>query len=199
MKKVLALMGSPRSNGNTAQALEAFVKGIRSSDIEVEVIEIKDLEIGDCIDCRHCFRTGECLLDDDMQMIYEKFNQVDGVLVAAPTYYNTINGMTKSLIDRTQRYYGIKYGYGREKVYIRNKIGYVLSVGGADYTDYQFTGTNLAMDHFFKSINAKKIGAYYISETDKMDTKDKVEILEELELLGSRFFENDKFWIQKVK
>lgn len=198
MKKILALMGSPRVNKNTDTAMKAFLKGAENKDHDVEVINIKDLDITDCIDCRHCFETGECIIKDDMQKIYNKFNQVDGIVFASPTFYNSVSGIAKNLIDRTQRYYGIKYGYGRDKVYIKDKIGYFISVGGADFTDYQFTGSNLGMDHFFASINTTKIGSYYISETDQSDVKDRTEILKELEALGQNFFENSKFLIQKI-
>lgn len=198
MGKVLALMGSHRRGKNTNQALEAFISGLKDSGIEYEKLYLKDLDILDCTGCGYCARTGECIIDDDMQMVYDKLNESDGLVVAAPIYFNSVNGLTKSLIDRCQKYYNIKYEYGREKVYISDKVGYFIGIGGAPFTYNQFTYSVPVMDMFYRAVNGDFRGSYLISETDKSSVKDRPDIVEELRKIGSNFYDNKKFIIQKI-
>lgn len=197
--KYLAIMGSERKHKNTNAALDAFLEGVTENGDTFEKLYLKDLEIENCIACDHCSRTGECFIQDDMQGIYDKLDSCDGIVVAAPIYFNSVNGLTKSMIDRSQRYWGIKYGFGRDKVEIPNKIGMFIGVGGADYTTDQFNGGVHVIDIFFKAINAELRGVYNISETDKSSVDEKVKIKAELKEIGKTFENSKKFFIQKIE
>ncbi len=197
--KYLAIMGSIRKNKNTDKALDAFLEGISDSGDTYEKLYLKDLNIKDCIACDHCSRTGECIFKDDMEKIYHGIDNYDGIIVAAPIYFNSVNSMTKTMIDRSQRYWGIKYGYGREKINIPNKLGMFITVGGADYTHDQFYGATPVIDIFFRAINADYKGTYCISETDQGLVSERKEILEELREIGGKFKECKKFFIQKIE
>ena len=66
----------------------------------VEQINLYDKNIGFCRACYACFKTGECVLQDDMADILEKTQSADVIVVATPTYFLTMNGMLKTTIDR---------------------------------------------------------------------------------------------------
>ncbi|WP_027868602.1 flavodoxin family protein [Eubacterium sp. AB3007] len=100
MKKVLILSASPRKNGNSDILCQQFQKGAEEAGHSVEQIYLYDKEIGFCRACYSCFKTGECVLRDDMEELLEKIQAADVLVVATPTYFMTMNGMLKTTIDR---------------------------------------------------------------------------------------------------
>lgn len=197
MKNLLAIMGSQRKLKNTNAALDAFLEGVDTSQFKVKKVYLKDMNIGNCIQCDHCWRTGECIIKDDMQEMYRLLDESDYIVLASPVYFNSVNGMSKAMIDRCQRYYGIKYGYGREKVEIKNKIGIYIAAGGARYTMDQFLGSRLVVDHFFLVLNAKYYGNYFASETDDFPVEGREDVKAELRELGRSLPNLKKFQIQR--
>ena len=196
--KYLAIMGSFRKTKNSNQALDAFLKGVKKNGHEIVKLYLRDMDIKHCTGCDNCSKTGYCIFKDDMNIIYDHLDSCDAVVVAAPIYFNSINALTKTVIDRSQRYWGIKYGYGRDKIKIPRKIGIFIGIGGADYTYDQFLAGQLVMDMFFKSINAEFRGNYLISETDKGEVSTREDIVKELMEIGENFENISKFSIQKI-
>lgn len=98
--KVLVINGSPRAGGNSDLLCDAFLRGAREAGHTVEKIALRDKHIAPCRACYACFRTGACVQADDMAEILEKFQQADVVALASPTYFSTMSGPMKILIDR---------------------------------------------------------------------------------------------------
>ena len=101
--KVLAINGSPRKDGNTAQALNLMVQELNKENIEVEIINIGDHVIRGCISCYYCTKNEEKLCannDDAVNETARKLRKADGVILAAPTYYGGIAGTMKAFLDR---------------------------------------------------------------------------------------------------
>jgi multimeric flavodoxin WrbA len=100
MKKVLILSSSPRKQGNSDILSQQFQKGAEEAGNSVEMISLYDKNIGFCRACYGCFRTGKCVLRDDMEEILNKMQDADVLVVATPTYFLSMNGMLKTTIDR---------------------------------------------------------------------------------------------------
>ena len=100
MKKILILSASPRKGGNSDILCQQFMKGAEEAGHQVELISLYDKQIGFCRACYACFRTGKCVLKDDMEEILDKMQAADVFVVATPTYFLTMNGMLKNTIDR---------------------------------------------------------------------------------------------------
>ncbi len=100
MKKIVILSASPRKMGNSDILCQQFKKGAEESGNSVEQINLYDKNIGFCRACYACFKTGKCVLQDDMADILEKTQSADVIVVATPTYFLTMNGMLKTTIDR---------------------------------------------------------------------------------------------------
>ncbi len=196
--RYLAIMGSFRKGKNTDQAIDAFLKGVEKNGHQIEKFYLKDMDIKNCTGCDNCSRTGFCVFKDDMNIIYDRLDNTDVVVVGAPIYFNSINALTKTMVDRSQRYWGIKYGYGRDKIEIPKKIGMFIGVGGANYMYDQFLAGQLVMDMFFKAINAEFRGNYLISETDSGEVSTRENIIQELIKIGENFENISKFSIQKI-
>ena len=100
MKRVLVLSASPRKNGNSDLLCHRFIEGAQEAGHEAELISLYDRNIEFCRACYACFRTGKCVLKDDMAEILEKMQAADVLVIATPTYFLTMNGKLKTAIDR---------------------------------------------------------------------------------------------------
>ena len=176
MKKVLAIMGSPRKNKNTDKLLDVFLNNLNKELYTIEKVYLTNLEIKPCTGCEYCNKTGNCAKKDDMTALYETIDNSQVIIVAAPVYFNSLNGLTKNMIDRCQRYWALKYELGQEYKRNEDRIGILLSVGGAPFTYDQFNGSIAVMDLFFRAINAKYKGNAFISNTDKISVDNRSDL-----------------------
>lgn len=71
---------------------------------DVEAVYLNDYEIADCVGCEACKTTFECVIRDDMQKIYAKILEADGVVIGSPTYFYNVTGIIKNMIDRLYCY-----------------------------------------------------------------------------------------------
>jgi len=101
MKKILALNGSMRKNGNTTILLQHFLKGAKKYTANVEEIIAKDINLEFCRGCLRCNLTGRCSInDDDWQEISGKILGADIIVFASPVYFHHVTAALKKLIDR---------------------------------------------------------------------------------------------------
>lgn len=197
MKKVLALMGSPRKNKNTNKLLDFLLEGIGELNYEIDKVYLRDLEIQSCTGCDHCGRVGDCVFKDGMDHIYTGFDNSDIIIFAAPLYFNSINGMAKNVVDRCQKYWSIKYSLGQNYKRNEDRKGIFLSVGGAPHTHDQFNGTIPVMDFFFKAINADYIGNYFVSNTDKFSIEERIDVINEIKEIGKNINTQKNFYLHR--
>ena len=71
MKNIVILSASPRKNGNSDILCHQFMKGATDAGNQVELISLYDKDIGFCRACYACFKTGKCVLKDDMAEILD--------------------------------------------------------------------------------------------------------------------------------
>lgn len=98
--KVLLINGSPKRDGNTAQALQEMEKIFTQEGMEAELIHVGTQDIRGCIACGGCMRQGKCVFDDLVNELAEKFQEADGMVVASPVYYASPNATLIALLDR---------------------------------------------------------------------------------------------------
>jgi multimeric flavodoxin WrbA len=107
--KVLGIAGSPRRGGNTDLLLAEVMRGAASRRAEVKTIILNNLKITPCQHCDACLTTGECRIDDDMQMIYRELKGADRVALASPIQFMGPTAQMKLMIDRCQALWARKY------------------------------------------------------------------------------------------
>ena len=98
--KVLIINGSPREQGNTSIAVREMENIFKEEGLEVEILSIGQEDIRGCIACGQCGKTGKCVFDDIVNMVAEKFEQADGLVVASPVYFASANATLIALLDR---------------------------------------------------------------------------------------------------
>ncbi len=112
-KKVIALLGSPILEGNTARLLDEAIRGAEEAGCEVEKLEVAHMDILPCMEFFQCKGSETCLIQDEMEEIFRKFREMDGLIIATPVMTMGIPGRLKSFMDRFQVFYMAKYHRGR--------------------------------------------------------------------------------------
>jgi multimeric flavodoxin WrbA len=98
--KVIAIVGSPRKNGNTNYLVDQALQEISNHGIETEKIMLGQYRINGCLGHENCSSFKVCRQDDDGRWIIEKFSQADGIIIATPVYYYNMTAQMKTFIDR---------------------------------------------------------------------------------------------------
>ena len=114
-KKVLAIVGSPRKNGNTDLLLNVILDGAKSAGAQTEKIYLADFSIENCRECLHCHSGGAkvCAINDDMAGIAEKMREADVLVFGTPIFWWGPTGAFKTFMDR---WYGYELGFPEKKL-----------------------------------------------------------------------------------
>lgn len=121
--KVVGVVCSPRVGGNTEILVGEVLAGARSEGAETELITLADKRIEFCDACGRCEGDGHCHIQDDMQPIYRKLEEADGVVVGSPVWFWSVTGQAKTFLDRL---YAMQYPKKR----LMNKVGAAVVVAG---------------------------------------------------------------------
>ncbi len=98
--KILAVVGSPRKEGNSSILTREALKPFQEQGIEAALIYLSDYDFQDCNGCEGCKETYKCVIDDGMQDIYPLILESDALIVASPAYFYNITAHMKAFIDR---------------------------------------------------------------------------------------------------
>jgi multimeric flavodoxin WrbA len=176
--QVLIIKGSPRLGGNSDILADHLAKGAREAGSKVEDFSVHTMNIRPCNACDRCRDTrGKCVIQDDMQILYQKIITADAVVVAAPIYWYTFNAQTKTWIDRC---YALVMNPDRDV--LENKaFGLLLSHN----SDVMVSGVLNAMQTFKDMFNRGRIvGVVHGQANRKGDILKKPAILQEAHTLG---------------
>lgn len=109
--KVLLLNGSPKAKGCTNRALEEVAGALRKEGIETEIFHIGTKNFGGCIGCGSCKKTGKCIFDDAVNVISEKLDSADGLVIGSPIHYAAPSGSILGILHRLAISAGSKLMY----------------------------------------------------------------------------------------
>lgn len=134
--KILGICLSPRKGGNSEILLKEALRGAKECGAKTEFLPAGKMNIKPCNGCMHCRADGICIMKDDMQQVYPKLLEADGLIFAAPVYYWSLAGGAKVFIDRT---YALRFPHLK----LMNKIGAAITVASS--------GANLAAHTIFNA------------------------------------------------
>ncbi|MEI6292601.1 MAG: flavodoxin family protein [Methanomicrobiales archaeon] len=106
---VIGISGSPHRHGNTETLLDKFLEGASHSGADVDKIILSSMKYTPCRGCNACHKTGECIVQDDAELIIERIMSYDCLAVASPIYTMGITAELKGLIDRAQYIWAQKF------------------------------------------------------------------------------------------
>ena len=98
--KVIAVIGSPRKNGNTEFLASQSLEALAEEGIETEVVRLSGLDIRPCTACNLCKEGEQCSIKDDMFSVYEKMKAADGIIIGSPVYFGSCSALIRALLER---------------------------------------------------------------------------------------------------
>ncbi|KON32613.1 Fe-S cluster protein [miscellaneous Crenarchaeota group-1 archaeon SG8-32-1] len=120
---IVGICGSPR-NSATEHVLKEALSSLEMMGFKTEFFTIRNKEIGFCIHCDHCLKHKECVMKDDMNIVYGLLKDADGLIFATPIYNGGISAQLKAVMDRCRALLAADHNA------LKNKIGMVITVGG---------------------------------------------------------------------
>jgi len=103
MKKIMAIIGSPRKGSNTEILTDKMIEGCKSKgDVEVEKFFIIDKDIKYCTGCLTCVEPGvkKCVIRDDMEGILERMEECDGFIFSTPNHVRSVTAPMQNFLTR---------------------------------------------------------------------------------------------------
>ncbi len=181
--KVLAVVGSPRKEGNTQALINEVVRGAGSVGASCQVINVCDLAIAPCRGCESCRRTGTCVQNDDMLDMYTKILDSDVLVIGSPVYWWGPSAQIKTFMDRMFALVQ-QGGWKRLK---GKKAGIVTPYGDTDPdTPEHLLGM---FGKAFDALGIDIVGTLGVSAGRKGEVVDNEEAMEEAFNLGVRLCE----------
>jgi multimeric flavodoxin WrbA len=92
--------GSPRQGGNTEVCLRRVQRGLAAEGIASEVVRLADHRIEPCRACQACRGMRRCAQDDDLNDMIGRMERADAIVIGSPTWFGSVSGWVKNLIDR---------------------------------------------------------------------------------------------------
>ncbi len=157
--KILAIAASPRRNGNSETLLDRVLSGAAKKGAVVKKVIPANLNIAPCNGCLACMKTGECVINDDMQALYEAMLAADVLLVASPIYFKGLPCQLKCIIDRCQALWARKYILRRGHLnapYAGKKAprrGTAILVSASKGVKDMFTGSVVTLKAWVNTLN----------------------------------------------
>ena len=182
-KRVLILAASPRSNGNsTILALKA-AEGVKAEGGEADVVRISNLKISPCNACDSCIAKPEagCVIKDDMQPLYQKIKDAQGIIFATPVYWFNMSAQMKLLIDRTYAIQGKGYW-----AFTGKDVGVILTYGDEDVFASGGINALRSFQDIFAYAKANLVGMVYGSADKAGDIQTNGKLLQKAYDLGKK-------------
>ena len=147
--------------------LAELLKGAAGKGAEVKTIVLTSLKFSPCTHCDGCLKTGSCIVKDEMQGIYQDFEQADVIVLASPIQFTGVTAQMKGMIDRFQSRWVRKYvlkipPLGDRKV----RKGFFISVGGRKVPNL-FAPALIMIKTFFRILDISYAGELLFSGVDE--------------------------------
>jgi NAD(P)H-dependent FMN reductase len=166
--RIIGILGSPVTDGNTARLLERALKGAEDAGCTVETIVVTNLCFEACQEMMFCKEHETCIMDDDMQQLYPKIRDADSLIIATPVMCMGIPGKLKSFMDRFQVFFMAKYMRNKPLVPPEKKAtrkALFICISGMNVPEV-FVGVKLTTKAFLDLIDCAYADELLVSDMD---------------------------------
>jgi multimeric flavodoxin WrbA len=179
--KVMIAVGSPRKRGNSSTLAAQVAAGAKAGGAQVETFYLHGMNIKPCTACGGCRKKThvDCVIKDDMQVLYPKLRSADVIVIASPIYWFTFSAQTKLFIDRW-------YGLGSDEGYALSGKKFAVLLSYAD-ADPFLSGAVNAIRSFqdaLQFIEAELVGMVYGSASEAGEIKKNKALMKDAYDLG---------------
>ena len=182
-RKILVVIGSPRVKGNSAILSDRLQSGAEAESGTVEVVRLHDLRIRPCSACRSCKDRDDvdCIIDDDMKVLYPKIRAADALVIASPIYWWSLAAQTKLFIDRCDALDG-----PAGNVLGTKTIGVILVYGGEDAVSSGACNAIRALQDAFHYLGSDLAGIVHGTAWEAGSVRDNSRLMEQAYELGRK-------------
>jgi len=184
--KVLGISSSPRPAGNSDLLLKRALEGAENANAQTQYIRLADYKIAPCIECDHCYKTGECQIEDDFQLLLKKTLDTDRLIFATPIFFMNVCAQAKSFIDRCQCLWARKTILKKtiKGMNKQHQPAMLIAVGGSK-SKKMFESVQLTMKSFFDVLEMQYRAGLLINKIDRLgEVKKHPDALKEAFRLG---------------
>jgi multimeric flavodoxin WrbA len=121
---VLGVSGSPRRGGTGTLVQAALLGAADVADTTTEYVSLAGQTIAPCNGCEPCLDAGRCVVDDDMQPMYDRLLAADAIILGSPVYFGSPTALSKAFMERVE-------GFGVRDKKLRLKVGGAIATGGS--------------------------------------------------------------------
>ena len=97
---IIGFIASPRNKGNTAWVVNKILEGAKEQGAETQSWYTSDLDIKPCKGCLGCIQGDRCVINDDMQKLYDALKHADALVLGSPVYMGQMSAQAKIFTDR---------------------------------------------------------------------------------------------------
>ena len=150
--------------------LDAALRGAAAAGAVIERIDLVDLDISPCVECRRCESTASCANSgDDMPEIYGRVREVDAIVLASPVFFMGVSAQTKAMIDRCQCFWTERFAMGKRAYEGRRRPkGLFVSCAGSPKPTI-FEPSLHIVRAFFSALDYEYVGQVLLGHTDDPD------------------------------
>ncbi len=159
--QLLAIVASPRKQGNSNTFLQDTLQGLEDVAFPVEVSRyfFAGKQFGPCTGCLACYKNGgKCVVQDDYAELRQLWIDADLILYAFPIYALGMPGQLKCFLDRLGNSF---YGYYEVSSVRHIKVIGALPQGGVSMGGQELSN-QAVMEHaaLFNSVYVSGDGAH---------------------------------------
>jgi multimeric flavodoxin WrbA len=182
-RSILIALGSPRKRGNSSTLASQLAAGAKAGGAQVDTFFLHSMEIKPCTACGGCRKKArvDCVIRDDMQLLYPKLRSADAIVIASPIYWFTFSAQTKLFMDRW-------YGLGGDEGYALagKKFAVLLSYADADPFLSGAVNALRTLQDAVQFLRAELAGTVYGSASEAGEIKKNKALMKEAYDLGLR-------------
>jgi multimeric flavodoxin WrbA len=109
MKRIVAINGSPREQGNTRYLMQAFLSGAAENHAVTDVYDAHRMNLNYCNGCLRCNLIKRCsVVNDDWTSLSQKILCSDVLVFASPVYFHHVTAPVKKILDRFRSFVNVR-------------------------------------------------------------------------------------------
>ena len=105
MSKITVVSSSLRTKSTSRTVLEEVLEGLKDNKHDVELVDLRKIELNFCKGCMACQELGKCAINDGVNNVLPIVNDSEIIVFVTPIYYYSISGQLKTLLDRMNALY----------------------------------------------------------------------------------------------
>lgn len=171
MKKLIVVLGSPRTGSISTMLAEEAIRGAKEAGYEVITYDAWEMNIKGCRGCEGCRTNGsDCVIQDDMQEYFKELHTCDALLITAPNYYATVAG---HVITFMNRHYCLTNADRSQRLNPGIKFGAIFTQGAPEAFSSQYKGNYDWFAETFTSKGMELVGEIIAGGGSDLEAKKK--------------------------